>query len=169
MGIASTLGSGEDIKAAMKILSQDLVSMRAKASVQTQKDSYLVYTKTRSGELIGCAILHIDHIWKRVNIEMFAVDTEWRGNGFASMMVHLVQCQMLHFVKYDLFVCAALDAVPFWSNTKYAFCFAHKNILEEHEIADEKTGNTRHLIWYGSAVQARSQLLKCFVECSAEK
>ena len=169
MGIASTLGSGQDIKAAMKILSQDLVSTRAKASVQTQKNSFLVYIKTRSGELIGCGILHLDHIWKRVNIEMFAVDIRWRGNGFASMMVYLIQYKMVHFPKYDLFVCAALDAVPFWSNPKYSFCFAHKNILEEHEIADEKTGGTRHLIWYGSAVKARGALLKCLVATSDTK
>jgi len=168
MGIASTLGSGTDLKAAMKILSQDLVSTRAKASVQTQKNSFLVYIKTASDELIGCGIVHVDHVWKRVNIEMFAVDVRWRGNGFASMMVFLIQYKMSHLSKYDLLVCAALDAVPFWMNKKFQFQFAHKDILEEHEIADEKTGGTRHLIWFGSAVRARDQLLQRMVASSEQ-
>eukprot|EP01084_Bolivina_argentea_P123000 217993_1 len=140
IGIVATLGSATDVKAAIKILSQELVSGRAKASIQTQKNSFLVYIKTRKGTLIGCSILHIDHVWKRVNIEMFAVDQNWRGNGFASCMVFLIQYRMLYLAKYDLFVCAAKSAVPFWSNAKYKFVYAHKGILEQHEVADEKHG-----------------------------
>lgn len=40
IGIAMTLGSGNDIRSAIKILSQDLVSTRAKAAIQTQKNSF---------------------------------------------------------------------------------------------------------------------------------
>jgi len=162
LGIAPTLGSAKDLKQAISVLSQDLVSVRAKASLQTQKGSFLVYIKTAGGQLVGCSIVHIDSVWKRVNIEMFAVDAQWRGNGFASMMVFLIQFKMDVFAKYDLFVCAATDALPFWSNPKYCFCFAQKDRLEEHEISDEKTGGTRHLIWYGSSVQARCALKQCF-------
>eukprot|EP01083_Nonionella_stella_P144035 448901_1 len=164
IGIVATLGSATDVKAAIKILSQELVSGRAKASIQTQKNSFLVYIKTRKGTLIGCSILHIDHVWKRVNIEMFAVDQNWRGNGFASCMVFLIQYRMLYLAKYDLFVCAAKSAVPFWSNAKYKFVYAHKGILEQHEVADEKHGGTKHLIWYGTPAQARCNLLQYFVQ-----
>ena len=112
--------------------------------------------------MIGCSILHVDNVWNRVNIEMFAIDENWRGNGFASLMVYLIQFKMMHFPKHDLFVCAALSAVPFWRNKKYRFVIAHKNILEQHEVADEKHGGTKHLIWWGTPIQARCKLLSCF-------
>lgn len=163
IGICSTLGASNDLKSAIKILCQELVSGRAKASLQTQKNSYLVYIKNRKLKMIACSILHIDNIWNRVNIDMFAVDEYWRGNGFASMMVYLIQYRMIYYNKYDLFVCAANDAVPFWSNKKYNFLMAHKGILEQHELEDEKHGGTKHLIWFGSCIQARYNLLKCFI------
>eukprot|EP01083_Nonionella_stella_P268881 909259_1 len=150
IGIKPTLGARNDLQSAIKILSQELVSGRAKASIQTQKNAYLVYIKTNKNKLIGCGILHIDHVWKRVNIEMFAIDIGYRGNGFASMMVYLIQYRMIYYNKYDLFVCAANDAVPFWLNKKYNFLYAHKGILEQHEVEDEKHAGTKHLIWYGT-------------------
>lgn len=164
IGITMTLGARSDVKDAIKILSQELVSTRAKASIQTQKNSFLVYIKTRKDKMIGCSIVHVDSTLKRVNIEMFAVDEQWRGNGFASMMVYLIQYKMINYYGYDLFVCAATSAVPFWSNKKYNFVQAAKSLLEQHEIEDEKHGGTKHLIWYGTPIQARCALLKCFVQ-----
>lgn len=164
MGICMTLGNRGDVKAALKILSQDLVSTRAKASIETAKNSFLVYIKTRKQQMIACSIVHIDHTLKRVNIDMFAVDDGWRGNGFASLMVYLIQWRMYKYDRYDLFVCAANSAVPFWSNAKYKFCMADKGILEQHEIADEKTGHTKHMIWCGSPLTARYELLQRFMQ-----
>eukprot|EP00484_Ammonia_sp_Unknown_P026642 CAMPEP_0197032786 /NCGR_PEP_ID=MMETSP1384-20130603/11367_1 /TAXON_ID=29189 /ORGANISM="Ammonia sp." /LENGTH=350 /DNA_ID=CAMNT_0042462491 /DNA_START=263 /DNA_END=1315 /DNA_ORIENTATION=- len=164
MGICMTLGNRGDVKAALKILSQDLVSTRAKASIETAKNSFLVFIKTRKQQMIACSIVHIDHTLKRVNIDMFAVDDGWRGNGFASLMVYLIQWRMYKYDRYDLFVCAANSAVPFWSNAKYKFCMADKGILEQHEIADEKTGHTKHMIWCGSPLTARYELLQRFMQ-----
>eukprot|EP00486_Rosalina_sp_Unknown_P002512 CAMPEP_0201567450 /NCGR_PEP_ID=MMETSP0190_2-20130828/7950_1 /ASSEMBLY_ACC=CAM_ASM_000263 /TAXON_ID=37353 /ORGANISM="Rosalina sp." /LENGTH=224 /DNA_ID=CAMNT_0047987463 /DNA_START=429 /DNA_END=1100 /DNA_ORIENTATION=+ len=97
IGISMTLGARNDVKAAIKILSQELVSTRAKASIQTHKNTFLLYIKTRKDKMIGCAIVHVDNPLKRVNIEMFAVDESWRGNGFASMMVYLIQYRMINW------------------------------------------------------------------------
>lgn len=166
IGITMTLGARNDVKAAIKILSQELVSTRAKASIHTHKNTFLLYIKTRKDKMIGCAIVHVDNVLKRVNIEMFAVDESWRGNGFASMMVHLIQYRMINWSGYELFVCAADSAVPFWSNKKYNFVLAHKSLLEQHEVEDEKTGGTKHMIWYGTTIQARCALLNCFVQTS---
>ena len=164
IGITMTLGARNDVKAAIKILSQELVSTRAKASIQTHKNTFLLYIKTRKDKMIGCSIVHVDNVLKRVNIEMFAVDESWRGNGFASMMVYLIQYRMINWTGYDLFVCAADSAVPFWSNKKYNFVHAHKSLLEQHEVEDEKHGATKHMIWIGFPIQARCALLNCFVQ-----
>merc|ERR1712096_464787 len=129
------MGAAE-LKVALKILAQDLAPARCKASLQSKKNTFLVSVKRR-GAVVAAGILQVDHVWKRVNIEMFGVDEAWRGKGLASLMVYLVEFQMAHYAKYDLFVCAADSALPFWRNSKYCFCLAHPQILEQHEIADE--------------------------------
>lgn len=161
LGISPPLGSGQELKSSVKILSQNLSSEWSKRScIQSLKNKILVYLKTEKNELIGCGILKINHSWKRVMIDMFAVDKKWRGNGYASIMIYFIQYKMNKLIGYDLFVCAADCAVPFWSKKKYNFKFADKSMLQEADLWDEKYGNTDHLIWIGSSEKAKMAISK---------
>mmetsp|Transcript_37315 Transcript_37315/g.46089 ORF Transcript_37315/g.46089 Transcript_37315/m.46089 type:complete len:253 (+) Transcript_37315:54-812(+) len=146
--ISKPIGKADEIKQCIAVLSQSLTNVRAKASLQTDKNCYLIILK-KDENVVGCGIFHCDNILLRVNIEMFAIDINYRGHGLSSIMIYLLQSRMKYYNSHDLFVCAALDAVPFWLNIKYGFVITKPALLEQHEILSERKGHTKHLIWHG--------------------
>lgn len=138
-----------EVKDCLDILKQSLTNARAKATLQTNKNAYLIWIRNPKNRMVASGIFHEHPLTKRVNIEMFATDIAHRKMGLADIMVYLLEYLMHKVPKHDLFVCAALDAVPFWSNLKYEFIKCDPRLLQEHELSDEKTGNVTHLIWYG--------------------
>jgi len=152
-----------EVKDALDIIKQDLTNQRAKATLQTDKNTYLVWVRKPNNEMISSAIIHVDRMRKRVNIEMFAVDRKHRGLGFADIMIRAIQYRMQYFSNFDLFVCATLKAEAFWTNPKYHFERVNSRLLDEHEIYDEKNGNVTHLIWFGNHDNTKNEFIKCFL------
>lgn len=162
--IDNTLGRGCEVKQAIRILSQDLTGARAKATMHTHKHTFLCWILSPNGTMTACAIIHQDFHNCRMNIEMFAVHRQYRRRGLADIMLFTIQQRMM-LLSSDckLYVSAALAAVPFWMKSEYQFERGCVRLLEQYEIDDEKKGNTMHLIWSGSALYAKYQLLKRFL------
>eukprot|EP01083_Nonionella_stella_P072149 194321_1 len=146
IGIYSALGATKDVTDGVQILCQRLDESRSLLSVD-KLGCLIVCIKTDKGKMIGFATLHVDSLTKVVTIDMFAVDNESQGHGFATVMICLIKHRLLLFEKrkYKLMVSAANDVVSFWN--KHSFVQTNKKGLSEYQVKDQKDGQLTYLLW----------------------